>query len=60
MFDPNDCNEREESALSSEPDWYTRDDNDAAPFAQVMAWKRAMQIAQRAHDAAELGMQEAA
>jgi hypothetical protein len=55
MFDPTDYNEREESKISQEPDWYTRNNNDLTPYAATMAWARAMKIAQRAHDAAELG-----
>lgn len=59
-FDIRDTHEPKESACSSEPDWFTRNDNDLTPFAAAMAWARAMKIAQRAHTAAELGMQEAA
>jgi hypothetical protein len=53
MFDPNDYNEPEESKLSSEPDWCLRDD--VSPLTTVKAFARAMRIAQRANDAAELG-----
>jgi hypothetical protein len=59
-FDPRDHYEHEPSALSSDPDWYLRDDGDRAPVATVKAWARAMRIANAAHDAAEFAMREAA
>ena len=59
-FDPRDHFESEPSAISTDPDWYTRNDEDVAPIATVKAWARAMRTAQRAHDEAELGVREAA